>query len=30
MNEEFEMNEFWTEEFAPKTIDEMVFTDDIK
>ncbi len=30
MNEEFEMNEFWTEEFAPKTIDEMVLTDDIK
>ena len=24
------MNEFWTEEFAPKTIDEMVLTDDIK
>ena len=30
MNEEFEMNEFWTEEFAPKTIDEMVLTEDIK
>ena len=30
MNKEFEMNEFWTEEFAPKTIDEMVLTEDIK
>ena len=30
MNEEFEMNEFWTEEFAPKTIGEMVLTEDIK
>ncbi len=30
MNENFEMKEFWTEEFAPKTIDEMVLTDDIK
>lgn len=30
MNAEFEMNEFWTEEFAPKTIDEMVLTEDIK
>ena len=30
MNEGFEMNEFWTEEFAPKTIDEMVLTEDIK
>ena len=30
MNEEFEMNEFWTEEFAPKTIAEMVLTEDIK
>lgn len=30
MNENFEMKEFWTEEFAPKTIDEMVLTEDIK
>lgn len=29
-NTETEMNEFWTEEFAPKTIDEMVLTEDLK
>lgn len=30
MTEENQMNGFWTEEFAPKTIDEMVLTEDLK
>ena len=28
-DEVVELNEFWTEEFAPKTIDDMVLTDDL-
>ena len=28
--EETELNDFWTEEFAPKTMDDMVLTDDLK
>lgn len=30
MSEETQLNEFWTEEFAPKCIDDMVLTDELK
>ena len=30
MEDIIELNEFWTEEFAPKTMDDIVLTDDLK